>query len=321
MTTQTRTLGWVILSVAVCAPTLAGPCRTDDALAALEARHFAEARAAAEPCAATDARSALLTGRAYLAERNIEPAVASLEKAAALDPKSSDAELWLGRAYGQKAMQASVFSRASLAGKVHKAFERAVELDPSNADARLSLMEFYLQAPGIMGGSEEKARDQAAKIRQSDAFKGYQAFGRIAEHGKKWDAALAEYEHAAREFPKRREPAVWRANVAAQQKDYARAFDILEAFLKAEPAQESVCFTIGRLGAQSGERMDRAEECLKRYLAHEPAKDEPPLSAAHYQLGLLYDRKGNRDLARTEYQKALALEPGHPGAREALAKK
>ena len=25
---------------------------------------------------------------------------------------------------------------------------------------------------------------------------------------------------------------------------------------------------IGRLGAQSGERMDRAEECLKRYLAH-----------------------------------------------------
>ena len=236
MTIRTRPLGWVVFSIAVSARAAAGPCRPDDALAALEARRFAEARTAVEPCAATDARAALLTGRAHLAERSLDPAVASLEKAAALDPKSSDVQLWLGRAYGQKAMQASVFSRASLAGKVRKAFERAVELDPSSTDARLSLMEFYLQAPGIMGGSEAKARDQAAKIRQADPFKGYQAFGRIAEHGRKWDAALAEYERAAREFPRRREPAVWRANVAAQQKDYARAFDILEAFLKAEPS-------------------------------------------------------------------------------------
>ncbi|MCA1609617.1 MAG: hypothetical protein ABR610_14440 [Thermoanaerobaculia bacterium] len=37
--------------------------------------------------------------------------------------------------------------------------------------------------------------------------------------------------------------------MAAQQKDYARAFDILEAFLKSEPAQQSVCDSIGRLGA------------------------------------------------------------------------
>ncbi len=293
----------------------------DDAVAAYEARRFADARAPLEACADADARAALYVGRAHLAEGHFDRAVDFLEKAAALDPRSAETQVWLGRAYGEKAMRAKVLSQASLAGKVRRAFARAVELDPANLDARMALVEYYVRAPGIMGGSMAKARAQAAAIRERDPLRGYQAFGRIAENGKKWDEALAEYDRAARDFPARKEPFIWRANLAAQRKDYARAFEILEELFRARPDEATVCFSIGRLGAQSGERLDRAEECLKRYLEHEPSREEPSLAAAHYQLGVIYDRRGNRDLARSEYQQALALEPSMRAAGEALAKK
>jgi len=293
----------------------------DDGIAAFEARRFADARALLEPCAATDPRAALYSGRAFLAEEDIDRAVASLEKAAILDPKSAEAQVWLGRAYGQKALRASVLAQASMAGKVRRAFERAVELDPDNLDARIALVEYYTRAPGIMGGSAAKAREQAAQIRRRDPLRGHQAYGRIAEHEKRWDDAVAEYNQAASEFPGRREPFVWRAGLASRRKDYAGAFEILESLLRARPDDATVCFSIGHLGAQTGERLDRAEECLKLYLQHTPGKDEPALAAAHFELGAVYDRKGNRDLARSEYRQALALEPSMQAAREALSKR
>ncbi len=308
---------FIVLSPAVRAAT----CRMDEGVALFESRKFAEARRVFEPCATTDAKAAMYSGRAGLAERDFDRGVSFLEKAATLDPKSSEIQLWLGRAYGQQAAKASLFRQASLAGKAHKAFEQAVVLDPDSIDGRLSLIEFYLLAPGIMGGSVSKAREQAAEIRRRDVLKGYQAAGRIAEHEKKYDAAAAEYERASREFPQRKEPYLWRANLAAQQKQNAKAFDILESLLKAQPEQASAYFSIGRFGAISGERLDRAEECLKKYLQHEPTKDEPSLAAARYQLGVVYEKKGDREAARREWQQALALDPGHSGARDALAKK
>ncbi|MDQ6892385.1 MAG: tetratricopeptide repeat protein [Acidobacteriota bacterium] len=299
----------------------AAPCRLEDGTALFEARKFAEARRALEPCAATDAKANLYVGRAWLVEGDFEHAIPPLEKAVALEPKSSDAHMWLGRALAQKAQKANIFQQASLAPKIHKRFEEAVALDPGSVEARLSLMDFYLLAPGIMGGSVAKAREQAGEIRRRDPLKGYLASGRIAEHEKQFEAAEADYEKASREFPQKKDPYLWRASLAAKQKQYGRGFDILESLLKAQPGDATVYFTIGRFGAQTGERMDRAEECLKRYLQHEPGKDEPALSSAHYQLGVLYEKKGDRPAARREWQQALALDPNHSAAKEALAKK
>jgi tetratricopeptide (TPR) repeat protein len=302
-------------------PAGAAPCRIEEGTALFEARKFPDARRALEPCAATDAKANLYLGRAWLAENDFEHAIPSFEKAVALEPKSSDAHMWLGRALAQKAQKANVFQQASLAGKIHREFDQAVVLDPASIEARLSLMDFYLLAPGIVGGSVAKAQEQAAEIRRRDSLKGYQAAGKIAESEKRFEAAEAEYEKAQREFPQKKEPYFWRASLAAKQKQYGRGFDILESLLKAQPGDETIYFTIGRYGAQTGERLDRAEECLKHYLGHEPGKDEPALSSTHYQLGVLYDKKGDRPAARREWQQALSLDPNHSGAKEALARK
>lgn len=299
----------------------AATCRLEEGTALFDARKFADARRALEPCAATDGKANVYVGRAWIAEGDFEHAIPALEKAVTLEPKSSDAHMWLGRALAQKAQKANVFQQASLAPKIHRSFEEAVSLDPGSVEARLSLMDFYLLAPGIMGGSVAKAREQAAEIRKRDPLKGFQAAGKIAENEKHFEAAETEYEKAQHEFPRKKDPYFWRANLAAKQKQYGRGFDILESLLKAMPGDETVYFAIGRYGALTGERLDRAEECLKRYLQHEPGKDEPALSSTHYQLGVLYEKKGDRQAARREWQQALALDPNHSAAKEALARK
>lgn len=298
----------------------AGP-KAEEGIKLFEAGQYGAARTALEAAAREDpkdARVTLLIGRACLAADDVESAVAWIEKAVALDPKSSENELWLGRAYGQQAIRANILKQASLAGKVKKAFDKSVELDANNLDARFSLIEFYLQAPGIMGGSVEKARKEAAEIARRDPMRGHRAAGRIAEYEQKFDAALAAYERAVREFPGKREPFFWISGCYLRQKQYGKAFEVMERLLKEQPAESLAYFQIGVFASVSGERLERGEECLKLYLQHSPRADEPPLATAHYRLGLLYEKKGNRDLARREYATALELDSSRRDAREAL---
>ena len=60
-------------------------------------------------------------------------------------------------------------------------------------DARLDLAEYYLEAPGIVGGGEQKARAQAQSIGAMDPAREHWVYARIAE--KKKDASTAEREY------------------------------------------------------------------------------------------------------------------------------
>src|SRR5262245_2518551 len=214
-------LGMATASVA------AGGGRTEDAVRLFDARNFREARPLLEAALQedpSDARAALYLGRLFLSEGNADRAVEWIEKSAALESNRAETHLWLGRAYGAKAMAASVLAQPSLAGKVRREFERASALDPEGLEARFGLIEFYLRAPGILGGSVEKARAQAAEVGRRDPMQGHRAAGRVAEYEKRFDAAREEYAAAARDFPDRKEPQYWLGLFYERRKDYAGAF-------------------------------------------------------------------------------------------------
>ena len=80
----------------------------------------------------------------------------------------------------EKADGVVFFKAASLAGKVREEFD-AVRLDPNNVDARSDLGEFYLEAPGIVGGGRDKAEAQAKALAPLDAAKAHYLNGRLAE--------------------------------------------------------------------------------------------------------------------------------------------
>src|SRR6267142_4573856 len=143
--------------------------------------------------APNDAASYNFLCRAYFAVSNWDRAISACEKAVTLAPNNSEYHLWLGRTYGEKADATSFFTAAGLARKVRTEFERAVALDPKNAIGRTDLAEFYLEAPGIVGGGQDKARVQAEALSKLNPAKAHWVNGRIAEKNK--DTATAEREY------------------------------------------------------------------------------------------------------------------------------
>jgi tetratricopeptide (TPR) repeat protein len=269
---------------------------------------------------ARDASAAYYLGRIAFEENRLEDAAKYFETAARLDSTSSTHFLWLGRAYGRQAQRANVLKQAGLAKKTKAAWERAVRLDPDNLDARSDLIRYYTQAPGFMGGSTERAFEQAEEIRKRNALRGYLELGALYEREEKLADAESAYVAAAAEHSEHRIGA-YRLGVFYQNTGaYDKAFALFESMLAEDPDEYGALFQIGKTGAMSGQRLDRAQAALEAYLATTPGKNDPSLAAAHWRLGMIYEKRQDRVRAKAEYETALRLDPKLRPASEALRK-
>jgi tetratricopeptide (TPR) repeat protein len=295
------------------APADAG-ARLFDAKRYDEARASLEAAVRADP---RDARAAFYLGRIALVEGNGEKGAEWLERAIKLDGARSAYHHWLGRAYSRQALRAGKLKQARLAGRIRESFQRAVALDPDNLDARFDLLQYYVIAPGFMGGSTSKAREQAAEIRRRNAFRGHLAYGAIAADGKDDAGAERELAAAVAQFPDSAAGVYALGAHYARLKQWDKAFDLFEHRARERKDGPSLYY-IGRLAALSGERLDRGVEALRAYLARRPGDTDPSLASAHYRLGLIYERQEKRDLARQEFATTVQLDPRQTEAKEAL---
>jgi tetratricopeptide (TPR) repeat protein len=98
------------------------------------------------------------------------------------------------------------------------------------------------------------------------------------------------------------------------------AFAVYDAALAQNADDWEALYQVGRAAALSGQRLDRGAAAFGRYLGHTPGPEEPALANAHYRLGTILERQGNRASARAEYQAALKLDPGLKDAKAALDK-
>lgn len=250
----------------------------------------------------------------------LDAAATAGEKAVALDPKSADAHLWLGRAYGQKAMKASLFSQMGLAKKCRKAFERSVELDGTSVEARWDLMQYYLRAPGIVGGGTDKALVQASEITKLDAVRGAIAKGLVYDVTK--DVVRAE-EELKRAFAAASEDGRAHSALIGFYAGHDRFDDALATCRKAQEADPDSAllhYQAGRLAALSGKDLERGAAELDLFLAKEPPTDRPSWADAHWRKGQILARLGKKAEAKAEHQVALKLDPEHKGAKDELKK-
>ena len=148
-----------------------------------------------------DAEAHNLLCRVFYQEERWDTAVPECERAVSLDSSNSTYQLWLGRAYGQKADHSSFVTAATLAPKVRVAFEKAVQLDAKNVEARCDLSEYYIEAPPMMGGGSDKAVAQANVLAQQNPAAAHWLRARIAEHRKQIDLAEVEYKKAIETDP------------------------------------------------------------------------------------------------------------------------
>ena len=250
-----------------------------------------------------------------------EAAAGFFEKAVAQNPNNAEAHFHLGEAYGSLALKANMFKQAFLASKTHREFARAVELDPNYLDARWGLMEYYMLAPGFMGGDENKALAEAAEMKKRDVMRGHQAYAYIYGRQKKPDLARKEFIDAVKEDPNSPKTHYFLGiSFLTADKNYKQAAEEFEMSVKLDPNYMPGWFQIGHMAALSGANLSRGEEALQKYLAYTPVHDDPPLYRAYFWLGGIYEKQGKRGEARQNYATSLKLNPRQPDVQEALKK-
>ena len=266
-----------------------------------------------------EARAAFERGRAAHNARKTDEAVSAFERAVELDPTSSLYQMWLGHAYTRQLTTAGFLRKPFIARRCGEAYNLAVKLDPKSVDAGEARLEFFLNAPGIVGGGVDKARTEAARIGTLDAYRGTVAAARIAEHEKKWPEAERLYRSAMAEYPDRTAAADALLTILQNASRFDEAFKIVDDRLARLPDESSSLYNLGRLSAVSGQHLARGESAMRRFLTM-PGADSVRQSNAHYRLGMIKEKMGDAQAAATEYQVALSLYPRHESAAAALKK-
>jgi tetratricopeptide (TPR) repeat protein len=246
-------------------------------------------------------------------------AIQSAERAVAISPRNSVYHEWLGRAFGEKANHASIFSAMSLARKTHKEFEIAVQLDERNFSAQQALVEFYCSAPGIVGGGDDKAVRQIARLEALDVSEYHYARGNCRRQKKDFASADAEFTLALDSDPRSPDLVFDIGDYALKTSQPERLLAVAEAGNKVAPADPRADFYRAAAYILRRERFAEARDILHGYLGHAPVRTGYPKPAlVHEWLGRSFEAQGDTASARQEYQSALQADPKSRAAHEAL---
>jgi tetratricopeptide (TPR) repeat protein len=282
--------------------------RVDEAISALNGRLSS---------GPADPESLNLLCRAYFAAEDWDRAEAACKKAVELDPNNGRFHLWLGRVYGEKASRASFLAAVPMAGKVRDEFQRAVALEPNDVDARLDLSEFYIEAPAFVGGGIDKARTQARAIGAISRAREHWVYARIAEKNKDTATAESEY-HKVIELGNG-DAEAW-LNLALFLQRHKRYDEMEQAIVKTSQApmpKLDVLVEAAQMLINAGRAYPFATQLLERYIASGPVEQAPAFKA-HYLLGIVRERQGDKPGAAREYRSSLSLARNFGLAQQAL---
>jgi tetratricopeptide (TPR) repeat protein len=242
-----------------------------------------------------------------------------------------------------------------LARRFRKEIDVAIMLDPRDTQALHDLIEFYLLAPGVVGGDQRKAVEIADRIAQIDLADSFLAKARIAAFNKQ----PAATEVALRQATAARPPSYRAlitlaqfflspehvnqetAETAAQQAlllDRSRvdAYAVLAEVYADRQNWSALDGILAEAGKEvsddlaphyrAAERLlDRrhdpgiAERYLRTYLGQEAEGNEPGLAEAHWRLGQALHSEGRDNAAIDEWRESLRLDPGSPASRDLKA--
>jgi tetratricopeptide (TPR) repeat protein len=113
-----------------------------------------------------------------------------------LSPKTANFHYKHGASMGMKAKAVSKLKALGMVDDIKLAFETAAKLDHSHIDTRWALVMFYIELPGILGGSEKKALAYAKELMAISKVDGLMAKGHIEEYFERYEKAEKNYQSA-----------------------------------------------------------------------------------------------------------------------------
>lgn len=317
------------------------------------ARDMAEAAYKANP---NSAQANYWMARVQHEFRKFDEAAKHCEAAVRLDPKSSVYHRELGEIYADQADNVSFLRQLSLARKIRPEFDSALAIAPNDPDNLFDHLQYFEEAPGVVGGDKKKAAQVAADIMKVDPSRGYLALAYLA-HKEKEDAKLeGYYQKAVEANPNNYEARTTLAgfyldnrheNLAQAESQAKAAIDLnpdrinayrlltialilqkrpdeaARVIARAEvaiPDDISPYYYAARAMLRLASDLPKAETYLKKYLndTKEPEAGAPSFATGHWSLGLVYEKQGRKAEARSEMETAVKLKPDFEAAKRDL---
>jgi tetratricopeptide (TPR) repeat protein len=138
-------------------------------------------------------KAAEIVGDYYGQAKNWDKAIIYYRKLKTISPKNATYWYKYGGVLGMKAKNSNRFVALGLISDIKFAFEKSLKLDPKHIDAHWASIELYLQLPGILGGSEEKATNFSDNLMLISPVDGHLSKARIAEYQKNLKSAEKHY--------------------------------------------------------------------------------------------------------------------------------
>jgi tetratricopeptide (TPR) repeat protein len=268
--------GWVVLA-AVALPVAAQDLQIAEEL--YERTNF-EGSVALLNQHATDGPATFLLGRDYLMLGDFKKATDYLQKAAVAEPQNSVYLDWLGRAFGGRAETANPLMAPGFASKARQAFERAVELDGTNRDALSDLFDYYLNAPGFLGGGYDKASWVADKMLVVDPSEGYVASARLAQKHQHYARAEERLRQAVAVAPHQIGHVIALARFLANQGRTSESDAVFQQAEKLNPNTPRLWYARADVLIQEKRNLNEAKMLLQKYVQAPITVDDPPRDEA-----------------------------------------
>jgi tetratricopeptide (TPR) repeat protein len=255
--------------------------------------------------------------RIYMQEQRWNDAIASCQTAVKLVPGNSSYHLWLARALGEKADRVSFITAFRMAKPIRVEFETAAKFGPRNANALSDLGEFYVDAPGIVGGGYDKAERVAQQLEGFAPDRAHYIRARIAEGQKDYGRAEDEYKAA---IATSKEPADPWMDLASFYRRRERWSEMIDAVHKGASldTQHGVASADGAsVLIRGGRDLPFAKDLLERYLASSNQSEDAPAFQKHVQLGNLMTTLGDASEAQQQFAAAVELAKDYQAGTQA----
>lgn len=252
---------------------------------------------------------------------DVDEALHLAKQAVKLDSQCATCHLYLSEALGERARHMNRMRALMQLHHIRQELETALQLGSNIGDVHWGWINFELDIPAAVGGSAQRAGQEADALARIDPVDGHIAHATIDLSTGHPNQAMAEYEQAARQYPKDPRGIFYVGLTLFQRGQHAAALPYLEkaqdlqpqsalyagyyaanlVYLKRQNDARAVLdsarrrFPDSRLGdylvaealRKEGQNFDWARQLLSAYLAVPPEPDQPSRGQAEQLLSAL----------------------------------
>ncbi len=251
-----------------------------------------------------------------------DDAIDYLDVAIEGDENNPDYYFLLGRAYAIKAQNSGAFTGAFAAPKIKSNWLKTLELDPEHIEAKWGLFQFYINAPGIVGGDDEEAKKLADDMVNSDPGRGYNMlayyYSFVDENMEETDKALTKSMTCQSDEETNQIIRNSNTNLLNQlgyrflgKEDFKNSYKYFKWAIRIRPDYENPYDSMG-------DYFSAVAQFDSALIYYETAlKIKPEFTVSKYNKGLMLEKLGKKDQAIATYREIIEQDPENNYADQA----